>query len=307
MWLTATKYLALERRDSYACSVKHLATILGICNTSFAMPTVALAIELWAVGWQRWSLRCVFAERDRSRITDAVFFTFSVTGWTKILDLVGSFGFFLIAFVLASTAGRYVQAMHLSVATHSSFANAFIYVVLYTFCVYWNHRLVHSAILWPFHRLHHSGTRLSPLTASRNNPLEVAFQQFLRVWPIVLCPISITSLLTLNSFLYLHSTIHHIDVRWTWGWFGRWILVSPQAHRIHHSPRPEHFNKNFGTAPFWDHLFGTWYEGAVINDEVGLGEPLHNNRNLLRELGADVLDFGKEILHRSDVQAPALN
>jgi sterol desaturase/sphingolipid hydroxylase (fatty acid hydroxylase superfamily) len=164
---------------------------------------------------------------------------------------------------------------------------------------------VHSAILWPFHRLHHSGTRLSPLTASRNNPLEVAFEQFLRVWPIVLCPISLTSFLTLNSLLYLHSTIHHIDVPWTWGWFGRWILVSPQGHRIHHSPIPEHFNKNLGTWAFWDHLFGTWYDGTLINDEVGLGEPLHNNRNLLIELGADVLDFGKRILHRSDVQAPA--
>ncbi|HMQ12063.1 MAG TPA: sterol desaturase family protein, partial [Candidatus Competibacter phosphatis] len=39
----------------------------------------------------------------------------------------------------------------------------------------------------------------------------------------------------------------------------RWILVTPDMHRIHHSIRPEETDSNFGfNLPWWDRLFGTY-------------------------------------------------
>jgi sterol desaturase/sphingolipid hydroxylase (fatty acid hydroxylase superfamily) len=37
-----------------------------------------------------------------------------------------------------------------------------------------------------------------------------------------------------------------------------WLLTSPQYHRIHHSLKPAHFDKNFAAwFPLWDILFRT--------------------------------------------------
>jgi sterol desaturase/sphingolipid hydroxylase (fatty acid hydroxylase superfamily) len=42
----------------------------------------------------------------------------------------------------------------------------------------------------------------------------------------------------------------------------RYVLVTPQFHRVHHSIEPRHRDRNFGlTFSIWDHLFGTQYRG----------------------------------------------
>jgi sterol desaturase/sphingolipid hydroxylase (fatty acid hydroxylase superfamily) len=39
----------------------------------------------------------------------------------------------------------------------------------------------------------------------------------------------------------------------------RWVVVSPDMHRVHHSIDPLETNSNFGfSLPWWDRLFGTY-------------------------------------------------
>jgi sterol desaturase/sphingolipid hydroxylase (fatty acid hydroxylase superfamily) len=72
---------------------------------------------------------------------------------------------------------------------------------------------------------------------------------------------------------------------WTFGWVGRWLLISPVAHRIHHSPEVEHFDRNFGgITPLWDRLFGTWYAGDRVNEQVGCVDNHYNQASPPREL-----------------------
>jgi sterol desaturase/sphingolipid hydroxylase (fatty acid hydroxylase superfamily) len=41
----------------------------------------------------------------------------------------------------------------------------------------------------------------------------------------------------------------------------RWLLVTPDMHRVHHSWHPDETNSNFGfNLPWWDRLFGTYRE-----------------------------------------------
>jgi sterol desaturase/sphingolipid hydroxylase (fatty acid hydroxylase superfamily) len=52
-----------------------------------------------------------------------------------------------------------------------------------------------------------------------------------------------------------------------------WILMGPANHRLHHSAREEHRNKNFSSAlVFWDRIFGTWANPKVVGgpDVVGI-------------------------------------
>ena len=84
-----------------------------------------------------------------------------------------------------------------------------------------------------------------------------------------------------------------------WGWFGRWVVISPAAHRIHHSNRPEHYNRNFSNfLTIWDHLFGTWHEGTGMEEPESFGvddEPVPPLSQLPRELCEDVIAFVKDL------------
>jgi sterol desaturase/sphingolipid hydroxylase (fatty acid hydroxylase superfamily) len=141
------------------------------------------------------------------------------------------------------------------------------------------------------------------MVSLRNHPAELALEPFTRVWPLAFCVLSPVTFGLINLGNTLYQLLVHVDVRGSWGWFGRWILVSPAAHRIHHSPLAEHFNKNLAIFTIWDRLFGTWYGGSIINDKVGLGEPIHNNGNLLKELVEDVRAFCKAIFTAQKVPA----
>jgi sterol desaturase/sphingolipid hydroxylase (fatty acid hydroxylase superfamily) len=38
----------------------------------------------------------------------------------------------------------------------------------------------------------------------------------------------------------------------------RWIVVTPDMHRVHHSIHPNEINSNFGFLPWWDRMLGTY-------------------------------------------------
>jgi sterol desaturase/sphingolipid hydroxylase (fatty acid hydroxylase superfamily) len=51
----------------------------------------------------------------------------------------------------------------------------------------------------------------------------------------------------------------------------RYVLVTPQSHRVHHSIEPEHQDKNFGAIlSIWDHLFGTQYRKYDEYPDTGI-------------------------------------
>ena len=62
----------------------------------------------------------------------------------------------------------------------------------------------------------------------------------------------------------------------------RWIIVTPDMHRVHHSVVPLETNSNYGfNLPWWDHLFGTYRDQPAAGHEkmsIGLTEYRHQNR-----------------------------
>lgn len=105
------------------------------------------------------------------------------------------------------------------------------------FFYYWCHRAQHR-FLWRFHAVHHSVRELSGMSAYHhiNDPLGTPILGLLLGW----------------QGHYLHSV-----TRLNLGPLGR-VIQDNRFHRIHHSIRPEHFDKNFGVfTTLWDWLFGT--------------------------------------------------
>ena len=222
----------------------------------YILGTVALAgaiflAEILVGGWRNSSLRRLCRANQSDRI-DIIFFVLNLTGATTILIAAYTFGLSTILGVLASK----IPVPHFLVP-------AAAWVIVLSFVDYWLHRLWHTRRFWHIHKIHHSSTTMNPLVAYRNNPANLIFEPviggataaFLAAGPHVSIAIS--------AFWTAQLLLIHMGRPWHWGWFGKWILVSPGAHLIHHSTDPVHQSKNLSTIfPIWDHLFGTWYDGS---------------------------------------------
>jgi hypothetical protein len=71
------------------------------------------------------------------------------------------------------------------------------------------------------------------------------------------------------------ASLTHLQHTHLWisfsGRMGR-LLLSPAHHQIHHSTRPIHFNRNFGsTIALWDALFGTLHVPAKKREKLTFG------------------------------------
>jgi sterol desaturase/sphingolipid hydroxylase (fatty acid hydroxylase superfamily) len=135
------------------------------------------------------------------------------------------------------------------------------------FFFYWFHRWEHAnEFLWQAHLLHHTDTELNVTSTNRTHFFEHFLTPVFMATPLTLLfalPRSDIMIISLIPVAWTHFV--HSNVRAGFGRFW-WLLSSPQYHRIHHSIRPEHQNKNFAVwFPIWDFLFGTAF--AARTDE----------------------------------------
>jgi len=135
----------------------------------------------------------------------------------------------------------------------------FLNMFVYDFFYYWFHRLQHTCPpLWRLHAVHHSIKNLNSVM-SFHHPIE----EFLKIIPIAL-PLSLLWRLEdpgyiplASAFIVAWGQFIHTDSLVNFG-RARMVLGDGHYHRIHHSERPEHWNKNFAAFfPVWDWVFGT--------------------------------------------------
>ena len=97
-----------------------------------------------------------------------------------------------------------------------------------------------------------------------------------------------------TMFLVGLSLFYHSAIRVQLPWLDR-VLVTPQVHRLHHSVRPEHYNRNFADAlPIFDIIFGT-YQSPVRAEfpPTGLGPDSPAPRSLLAAQFGPLLAIGR--------------
>jgi sterol desaturase/sphingolipid hydroxylase (fatty acid hydroxylase superfamily) len=128
------------------------------------------------------------------------------------------------------------------------------------FFYYWHHRLQHRVpALWTSHRLHHSAEGLNALASYRVHWLEEPLRVFTMVIPMgILFDINAVQGAWIAFALAQMGLLIHTNVRIPYGPLTP-VLLGPQLHRLHHSPAPEHRDKNYAANfPVWDILFGTY-------------------------------------------------
>lgn len=149
------------------------------------------------------------------------------------------------------------------------------FILIASFFNYWEHRLWHSAILWPIHRFHHSATDYNALTETRKHFTEVLLTPLFFTLPMALLGAPLEFVLAYLALVLFQGFMNHTDQEISYGWIGRHVWIDPPYHKLHHSIASEHINKNFsGTLPVWDRLFGT-YAQAECPIAVGVGDAPH--------------------------------
>jgi sterol desaturase/sphingolipid hydroxylase (fatty acid hydroxylase superfamily) len=147
----------------------------------------------------------------------------------------------------------------------------------------------HVPVLWRFHAVHHSQTRLNFFTEDRNHPIDVLLTRMPIVIIMRLLGVPPGLGFTMVMLTWWHGRFIHANVRCRFGPL-RAILVTPQSHRIHHSCEPAHRDKNFGThLAIWDRLFGTQHPDDRVYPATGIaGERPDVGRSSIASLGREL-------------------
>lgn len=152
-------------------------------------------------------------------------------------------------------------------------------VVLLDLAIYWQHRLLHIVpVLWRMHRVHHADTGFDVTTAVRFHPLEIVFSMAIKLGLIWLLAVPALAVLIFEVLLSAGALFTHANVTLPKGWDHRlrWLLVTPEMHRIHHSVHREETDSNFGFhLSVWDRLFGSYRReprDGHVDMDIGLHE-----------------------------------
>ncbi len=144
-------------------------------------------------------------------------------------------------------------------------------IVISDFLKWVYHLLSHKVkVLWFFHSIHHSQKELNLFTDLRFHAVE-----FLWLAPILYTPLYLLNLdFELAAWIVLlmqwYTHVYHANLRTDYGPL-RYLFVTPQSHRIHHSVEERHMDKNFGSLfCVWDRLFSTHWEGHEEYPATGI-------------------------------------
>lgn len=148
----------------------------------------------------------------------------------------------------------------------------FLFALLLQDLMYWlQHYLNHQVpVLWEFHKLHHSQQVMNFFTDFRYHVLEYLVRQTFLVIPFLVFAVKPPVIIAFVIVSKWYTRFYHGNIKTDLGLL-RYLLVTPQSHRIHHSIENCHFDKNFGAIfSIWDFVFKTQYYGFKEYPATGI-------------------------------------
>lgn len=155
--------------------------------------------------------------------------------------------------------------------------------------IYLQHVMFHAVPgLWRLHRMHHADLDFDATTGLRFHPVEILISMGIKLGVVAALGPPAIAVLLFEVILNATALFNHANIdlprpldRWL-----RWIVVTPDMHRVHHSVDPRETNSNFGfNLPWWDRLLGTYVaQPAKGHEGMDVGIDQFRNR---RELWLD--------------------
>ena len=135
-------------------------------------------------------------------------------------------------------------------------------VVLLDLVIYFQHVMFHAVpTLWRLHRVHHADQDFDVTTGVRFHPIEILLSTVIKCAGVAAIGAPALAVLVFEVLLNATSMFSHANASlpgWAERWV-RWLVVTPDMHRVHHSVLYDESSSNFGfNMPWWDRLFGTY-------------------------------------------------
>jgi sterol desaturase/sphingolipid hydroxylase (fatty acid hydroxylase superfamily) len=134
------------------------------------------------------------------------------------------------------------------------------------FAQYVSHYMLHHIpVLFKFHRIHHSDTKVDATTGTRHHPGDFVVREIMSVFVVLLLGAPLSFYVFYRMLTVFFGYTSHANIKFprvldrTLGW----ILITPNIHKFHHHEEQHWTDTNFGNIfSFWDRIFGT----LVIDD-----------------------------------------
>ena len=144
-------------------------------------------------------------------------------------------------------------------------------VIALDLVIYLQHVMFHAVpALWRLHRMHHADLDFDVTTGARFHPIEIILSILLKLAAIVVIGPPAVAVVIFEVLLNGTAMFNHGNLRLPLALDRvlRWLVVTPDMHRVHHSEIPAETNSNFGfNLPYWDRLFGTYRDQPQLGHE----------------------------------------
>ena len=147
-------------------------------------------------------------------------------------------------------------------------------LVLLDLTLYLQHRIFHRVpVLWRLHRMHHADQDVDVSTGLRFHPLEILLSLLIKMLVVWLLGVPVGAVIAFEVLLSSMAVFNHANVnlprpleRWL-----RWLVVTPDMHRIHHSADLRETHSNFGfNLSCWDRWLGSYCHAARSPLRIGV-------------------------------------
>ena len=144
-------------------------------------------------------------------------------------------------------------------------------VIFLDLAIYLQHVLFHAVpALWRLHRMHHADLEFDVTTGVRFHPIEILLSMGIKFGVIAALGTPAIAVVIFEVLLNATSMFNHgnVSIPVRLDRLLRWIVVTPDMHRVHHSIVVRETNSNFGfNLPWWDRLFGTYRDQPAAGHE----------------------------------------
>lgn len=152
-------------------------------------------------------------------------------------------------------------------------------ILLLDFAIWAQHLVFHKVdLLWRLHRVHHADPDFDVTTGLRFHPIEILLSMGIKIGVVLLIGPAAIAVILFEISLNISAMFNHGNVQLPAPLDRalRWLLVTPDMHRIHHSVERQETDSNYGFAlSWWDRLFGTYRaqaEAGQLGMSIGLRE-----------------------------------
>jgi sterol desaturase/sphingolipid hydroxylase (fatty acid hydroxylase superfamily) len=149
-------------------------------------------------------------------------------------------------------------------------------VVLLDLVIYLQHVMFHAVpVFWRLHRVHHADLDFDFTKGGWFHPVEILLSIGIKMAAVAAIGTPPLAFLLFEILLNVVSMFNHgnVSLPRSVDRIARFLAVTPDMHRVHHSVVPRETDSNFGfNLPWWDRILGTYRDQpAAGHDAMTIG------------------------------------